>query len=150
LAARAVDDLRGQNTVVLDLTEITPIVDYFVVTTGTSSRQMRAMAEEAHRALKQAGSRRLGLEGEESSTWILQDYGDVVVHIFTAEGRSLYDLERLWADAPQIDWKLHCPPSARPAAATVPEAQASATQVSEPEEEPQDLEAGPPDGPVAE
>jgi len=111
LVARAIEDYRGQDTVVLDLTKITPIVDYFVVTTSTSPRQMRAIADEVHRVLKQEGSQRLGSEGEESSTWILQDYGDVVVHIFAAETRQLYDLEHLWADAPRIDWQAIAPPA---------------------------------------
>jgi ribosome-associated protein len=129
LAARALDDFRGQDTIVLDLTGITPIVDYFVVTTGTSSRQMRAMAEEVHRVLKQEGSKRIGLEGAEGSSWILQDYGDIVIHIFTGEGRDLYDLERLWGDAPRVDWKSHCPPTPRPQAAA-----------SEPRSEPADVQ----------
>ena len=107
-AARAADDLRGQDTLVLDLTKITPIVDFFVVTSGTSNRQMRAVADEAHRVLKEVGSTRLGREGDHGNSWILQDYGDVVVHIFSAEARKLYDLEHLWADAPQIDWRAHC------------------------------------------
>ena len=107
-AARAADDLRGQETLVLDLTKITPIVDFFVVTSGTSNRQMRAVADEVHRVLKENGSSRLGREGDHGNSWILQDYGDVVVHIFSAEARKLYDLEHLWADAPQIDWRAHC------------------------------------------
>ncbi|MGE3316713.1 MAG: ribosome silencing factor [Planctomycetaceae bacterium] len=98
-------DYRGQNTVVLDLTKVTPIFDYFVVTTGTSPRQMRAIADEVERVLSEEGSSRLGVEGYETSTWILQDYGDVVLHIFTPETRSVYDLEHLWADAPHVDWK---------------------------------------------
>jgi ribosome-associated protein len=91
--------------VVLDLTEVTPIVDFFVITTGTSARQMHAIAEEVHRVLKAEGSQRLGLEGFDSSTWILQDYGDVVLHVFTDEARRTYDLEHLWADARQVDWQ---------------------------------------------
>ena len=113
-AARVLEDYRGQETLVLDLTAITPIVDYFVITTSTSNRQMRAMADEVNRALKQVGSQRRGFEGGESTTWVLQDYGDIVVHVFTPEGRKLYDLEHLWADAPRIDWK------SRVAAAPVP------------------------------
>ena len=102
------DDYRGQNTVVLDLTGVTPIFDYFVLTTGNSPRQMRAIADEVHRVLRQEGSERLGVEGYETSSWILQDYGDVVLHVFTPETRGIYDLERLWADAPRVDWRaLH-------------------------------------------
>lgn len=103
--AKIADDYRGKDTLVLDMTEITPIVDYFVLTTGTSRRQMHAVAEEADRVMEEQGSRRMGIEGYRQSTWILQDYGDVVLHVMTAETRAAYDLEHLWADAPRIDWK---------------------------------------------
>ncbi len=104
-AARACDDLRGSDTLVLDLTAITPICDYFVITTATNRRQLHAIADEVHRALKVAGSRRLGREGYDSSTWVVQDYGDVVLHVFTPETRALYDLENLWGDAPHVEWE---------------------------------------------
>lgn len=103
--AEIADSFKGRDTVVLDLSEITPIVDYFVITTGTSQRQMQSIAEEAGRAMKAEGHRPRGIEGRESSTWILQDYGDIVLHVFTPESRQVYDLEHLWADAPRIDWK---------------------------------------------
>ncbi|MGE0375072.1 MAG: ribosome silencing factor [Planctomycetaceae bacterium] len=104
-AARVCDDYRGQDTLVLDLTGITPICDYFVITTATNRRQMNAIADEVHRCLKASGSRRIGREGYDSSTWLVQDYGDVVLHVFTPETRALYDLENLWGDAPHIDWQ---------------------------------------------
>jgi ribosome-associated protein len=97
--------MRGRDTLVLDLTGVTPIVDYFVVTTGASGRQMRAIAEEADRVLRKLGSRPFGTEGDEGSSWILHDFGDIVLHVFSPEARKLYDLEHLWADAPQVDWK---------------------------------------------
>jgi ribosome-associated protein len=105
LCARIADDYRGKDTVVLDLTEITPIVDYFVISTAANRRQMRAIAEEVDRVLSERGSQRLGIEGYESDSWILQDYGDIVLHIFTAEARAVYDLERLWADARRVEWR---------------------------------------------
>lgn len=105
LCAKVADDYRGKDTIVLDLTSITPIADYFVITTATSPRQMQAIAEETNRLLKAEGSRRLGIEGKDSGNWILQDYGDVVLHVFSPEARAVYDLERLWADAPRIDWQ---------------------------------------------
>lgn len=105
LCAQTAADYRGQDTLVLDLTGITPIVDYFVITTGTSSRQMHALAEEVTRVLREHGSRRKGEEGERSGTWILEDYGDIVLHVFSPEARKLYDLEHLWADAPRVDWQ---------------------------------------------
>lgn len=105
LVARLADEYRGQDTIVLDLRRITPICDYFVITTAQSNRQMHALAEEANRAVKAHGQRRLGVEGLESSTWVLEDFGDVVLHIFNADARRLYDLEHLWSDAPRVDWK---------------------------------------------
>ena len=105
MCAKVADDYRGKDTLVLDLTKITPIVDYFVLTTGTSRRQMHAIAEEVDRVLQLEGSSRIGVEGYQNSTWILQDYGDIVLHVFTAETRTLYDLEHLWADAPRVDWE---------------------------------------------
>ena len=105
LAAKVCDDLRGQDTVVLDLTGITPLFDYFVITTGNSRRQLHAIAEEKDRVLSEQGSRRMGIEGYESSTWIVQDFGDVVVHAFAEQERALYDLEHLWGDAPHVDWR---------------------------------------------
>ena len=105
LCAQIADDYKGKDTLVLDLTAITPIVDYFVITTGTSRRQMHAVVEEVDRVLEAEGSSRIGLEGYRSDTWILQDYGDVVLHVFSSEAREIYDLEHLWADAPRIDWR---------------------------------------------
>lgn len=103
--ARIADEFRGADTVVLDLTGVTRIVDYFVITTGTSRRQMHAIADEANRRMKQAGSARIGIEGYDGDTWVLQDYGDIVMHVFNSETRALYDLEHLWSDAKKIDWQ---------------------------------------------
>lgn len=89
----------------LDLTDVTPIADYFVIATGASGRQMRAIAEEVDRLLKANGSRPMGIEGKDDSQWILHDFGDIVLHVFSPEARQLYDLEHLWADAPRVDWK---------------------------------------------
>ena len=88
----------------LDLTSVTPIVDYFVITTATSRRQMHAIADEVSRVLSGHGSRRLGQEGYEGESWVLQDFGDIVLHVFSPEARRVYDLERLWADAARVDW----------------------------------------------
>jgi ribosome-associated protein len=105
LCARAAEDFRGKDTVVLDLTDVTPIVDYFVITTGTSGRQMGALAQEADRVLREHGSRAYSVEGRNDPNWILHDFGDIVLHVFSPEARKLYDLERLWADADHVDWK---------------------------------------------
>lgn len=112
-AARCADELRGRDVVVLDLTGQTSIVDFFVIVTGTSRRQMHAIADEVNRLLKgERGNQRISIEGYRTEgNWVLTDYGDVVLHVFTPEGRELYNLEGLWGDATRVDWQ----PLERPA-----------------------------------
>ena len=105
LAASVCDDYRAEDVVVLDLTGITPLFDYFVVATGSSRRQMHAIVDEVDRVLKSGGSKRKGIEGYDESTWIVEDYGDIVLHLFTDETRGKYDIEGLWADAPRVTWQ---------------------------------------------
>lgn len=105
LCAQVAEDFRGSDTVVLDLTEVTPLVDYFVITTGSNPRQMRALAEEVRTMLKARGRRNRGIEGEGDNAWLLLDYGDIVLHVFDQQARELYDLERLWADAKRVNWR---------------------------------------------
>ena len=99
-AAREAEDNRGQNVLVLDMREQTSAFDYFVLATGTSNRQLRAMSDAIDDVLqKQYGHRRLGLEGYQDSHWILLDYGSVIVHLFDSTTRDYYRLEELWAGA---------------------------------------------------
>jgi ribosome-associated protein len=105
LCAKIAYEFKAGDPVVLDMRKITPIVDYFVLATGTSRRQILAIANEIKVTLKAEKSPPLGIEGDDSSTWVLLDFGDVVVHIFAPETRAAYDLEHLWADAPRIDWQ---------------------------------------------
>jgi ribosome-associated protein len=105
LCARAAADNKARDVVVLDMRGVTPIYDFLVLTTGGSRRQMHAIAEEVDAAMKEVGDRRRGIEGYEASRWIVQDYGDVVVHVFDAEAREYYALEDLWADAARVDWE---------------------------------------------
>jgi len=96
---------RGQNIILLDLRELTPVFDYFVIVTGTSRRQLHAMSEEIDHTLQdELGDRRLGVEGYADSRWILLDYGNVVIHLFDEETRDYYDLENLWTQARRVDW----------------------------------------------
>ena len=106
------DQLRGQNVLVLDLTKVTSIVDFFVIATAASQRQSHAIADEVNRKLKhEDGNRRISIEGYRTEgNWILTDYGDVVLHVFTPEGRALYNLEQLWADAPRVEWQKEAAP----------------------------------------
>ncbi|OHB68716.1 MAG: ribosome silencing factor [Planctomycetes bacterium RBG_13_63_9] len=102
-AARVAEQNRGRDVVVLDMRELTPIFDYFVVASGTSRRQLHAMSEEIDRALEdELGDRRLGIEGYDESRWILLDYGDVVIHLFESETRKYYALEQLWSHAKKV------------------------------------------------
>jgi ribosome-associated protein len=105
LCARVAVDNKARNVVVLDMRGVTQIYDFLVLTTGSSRRQMHAIAEEVDAAMRQAGDRRLGIEGYDAGRWIIQDYGDVVVHMFDAEAREYYALEDLWADAKVVDWE---------------------------------------------
>jgi ribosome-associated protein len=99
-AARAAADARGTDVRVLDLHGLTPMFDYFVIATGTSSRQIHAMADDVRRILvERHGDRPRGTEGYEEGRWIVLDYGDVVVHLFDADSRAYWDLEGLWSDA---------------------------------------------------
>lgn len=103
--AKLCEEYRGKDTVVLDLTQVTPIMDFFVVTTGTSARQMHALCDEARVQMKARSRKPPATEGYEQSSWILQDWGDIVLHTFLPEAREQYDLEGLWADAKRVDWR---------------------------------------------
>lgn len=105
LAAKVAAENKGQDVLVLDMRGLTPLYDFFVISTGLSRRQMHTVVEETDAALRAVGDSRLGIEGYESSRWIVQDYGDVVVHVFDPDTRDYYKLEELWADAPRIDWE---------------------------------------------
>ena len=105
-AAREAEDNRGQNVVVLDMREQTSIFDYFVIATGTSNRQLRAMSDGIDDVLqKQFEHKRLSVEGYADSHWILLDYGSVIVHLFDTASRDYYRLEDLWAGATPVEWK---------------------------------------------
>jgi ribosome-associated protein len=109
--ARVCAENRCRNVVVLDLTDLSPVTEYFVIATGTSPRQMRAAAHFVAEAGEELGDSPWGVEGldsadeEEEARWILVDYVDVVVHVFSADSRTYYDLELLWGDAPRVDWQ---------------------------------------------
>ena len=102
-AAQTAEGDQGRAIVILDLRQLTPMFDYFVIATGRSRRQLHAMAEDIDHTLEDdLGDRRLGREGFAESRWILLDYGNVMIHLFDEETRAYYDLEGLWADAPRV------------------------------------------------
>jgi len=89
----------------MDMRGITPLYDFFVLITGNSRRQIHSITEEIDAVMRGCGDKRLGIEGYEASKWVVQDYGDVVVHVFDSDTRFYYTLEELWADANRIDWE---------------------------------------------
>ena len=102
-AAHTAEENRGQDVVVLDMREITPIFDYFVLVTGSSRRQLHAISEEIDHCLEDdLKDNRMGIEGYRESRWILLDYGTVVIHIFDEEMREYYALEQLWNQAERV------------------------------------------------
>jgi ribosome-associated protein len=103
-AARTAAENRGQNIVILDIRAVTTEFDYFVIATGTSRRQLRAMSEEIDHTLEdELGDRRLRVEGFAESRWIVLDYGSVLIHLFDEDARRYFDLENLWAEAQRVD-----------------------------------------------
>lgn len=103
-AAQVAAGRHCSDIVVLDLKGKSPATDYFVIATGTSDRQMRAVADEICDTAKEQGQQRFGRAGYEQARWILLDFVDVVIHLFDAEYREYYDLELLWGDARQLKW----------------------------------------------
>lgn len=101
-AAKAAESKKAVDLRILDLREITSFTDYFVICTATNPRQAQAISDEVHKTLKDMGELPVSLEGFEAAEWILMDYGDFLVHIFSESARSYYDLERLWRHAKAV------------------------------------------------
>lgn len=104
IAAKALDEKKGKEIAALEITDLTTLADYFVIATGTSNTQINALSGAVEKALEeQAGEKPLRREGYRDGTWVLLDYGCIAVHVFNAEARAFYDLERLWADGKPLD-----------------------------------------------
>jgi len=101
--AAILDNKKAQRITVLDISGLTTLGDYFVIASGSSSTQVKALAGEIEDKMTQQGIEPKRVEGESSAMWILMDYYDVIVHIFYDETRDFYGLERLWADAVEVD-----------------------------------------------
>jgi len=100
LVITALEDMKGQEIVTMDISKMSSIADYMVVVTGTSNRHVKSMADETQKRSKEAGVIPTGMEGQEQGEWILLDLGDVIVHFMQAATRKLYDLESLWKLVP--------------------------------------------------
>jgi ribosome-associated protein len=104
-AARLMAEDRCEDILILDLRGISPICDYFVIGTGTSDRQMRAVADHVEAMAKARNEKPFGVAGYEEGGWIVIDYVDVVIHLFAGEQRAYYNLETLWGDSPRVKWE---------------------------------------------
>jgi len=102
---KALDEKKGMDIKLLRINDVSSIADYFLICTGTSSTHVKTLCDYAEYTLDQLGEPMLGREGHRGNSWELLDYGSIVVHVFTEEARQFYDLERLWADAENVDLK---------------------------------------------
>ena len=103
LATEAAAEKKAEDLMVIDVAETLVITAYFVLATGRTDRQVRTIADEVEKVLReQAGVKPLGREGEREGKWVLLDFGDVVVHVFQPDEREFYRLEKLWSDAPRV------------------------------------------------
>lgn len=103
LVVEALEDRKAEDVTVIDIHEISPIADFFVVANGTNQNQLQAMRDSVDEAMYKNGIHAKQVEGNQNSTWILMDYEDIIVHIFSKEDRLFYDLERIWRDGKIID-----------------------------------------------
>ncbi len=103
IAAKALDDKKAKDVLVLKTADQTVIADYFVICNGSSAPHVKALVDEVDKQLSEAGEPPMRREGLRSDIWVLMDFGCVIVHIFTDEARQFYNLERLWSDAQEID-----------------------------------------------
>ena len=99
----SLDKHKAENIQIIGVTDLTSIADYFVIANGSSSTQVKSLTDYVQDELEQEGGHPPRVEGYASASWVLLDYGSVVVHVFTQEARSFYDLERLWKDGRQLD-----------------------------------------------
>ncbi|MDJ0791363.1 MAG: ribosome silencing factor [Acidimicrobiia bacterium] len=104
VAASAIHDKKGEDTVILDLSSLLVVTDIFLIASGTSTRHVKTLVDDAEEALRSIGRKPIRREGTDYGEWVLLDYGDLVVHVFDRDTRAYYDLERLWADAPLIEF----------------------------------------------
>lgn len=103
VAYQALDEKKGEDIRVIDISGISVIGDYFVITNGTSDSQVRALVDNVEEKMHKAGYELKEQEGNNSGTWVLLDYGDLIIHIFDRENRPFYNLERIWSDGKDVE-----------------------------------------------
>lgn len=102
-ACHALSEKKAEDIRIIDISEISPLADYFIIATGTNTNQIQAMVDAVDESLTKAGYHAKQIEGNRNSSWILMDYSDIIVHIFSREDRLFYDLERIWTDGKRIE-----------------------------------------------
>ena len=105
IACNALEDKKASDIKVLNIEEVSSIADYFIIASGSNINQVQAMADNVEESLGRAGCDAKQVEGYLGASWILMDYGDIVVHVFDEENRKFYDLERIWRDGSLVDYK---------------------------------------------
>lgn len=103
LAIAALEDKKAEDIRLIDISEVSVIADYFLIAGGSNRSQIQALSDNVEEAMGRAGMPAKQIEGYDTANWILQDFGDIIVHIFDKENRLLYDLERIWRDGKQVD-----------------------------------------------
>ena len=103
IALRALDDKKAMDVKVIDIHEVSVLADYFVIASGSNQNQVQAMVDNVEEMLTKAGYEPKQIEGTRNSSWILMDYGDLIIHVFDEENRLFYDLERIWRDGKVLE-----------------------------------------------
>ena len=110
-AAAAADDKKANETLIIDVGEVFAVSDYFVITSGSSTRQVHAIVDGVEEGVRRIGGPGpVRIEGVDEREWVLMDYGAFVVHVFNQEQRDFYQLERLWGDRPRVTWEPNVAP----------------------------------------
>ena len=103
IAIEVLEDKKAEDIRVIDISDLSVLADFFIIATGNNRTQVQAMADEVEQKLGRAGAVPKQIEGYQAANWVLLDFGDVIIHIFDAQNRRFYDLERIWKDGRQID-----------------------------------------------
>ena len=106
LAYSALEDKKGEDIKVLDISNVSVLADYFIIAHGNNPNHVQALIDEADRKLSEAGYEPKHVEGYRTGSWVLLDYGNIIIHIFSKEDRFFYDLERIWSDGKEIKLEL--------------------------------------------
>ncbi len=102
LAVQALEDKKGEDIKVIDITGVSVLADYFIIASGTNKNQVQALVDNVDETLGRAGYEAKQMEGYATANWVLLDYSDIIVHVFDSENRLFYDLERIWRDGKTI------------------------------------------------